>query len=611
MEDHLEPMGALERMNSPADLRALSPHELAPLAAEIRRFLVKRVSATGGHLGPNLGVVELTIAVHRVFASPRDPIIFDTGHQAYVHKILTGRAGDFGTLRTGGGLSGYPSRAESEYDVTESSHASASLSVADGMAKAFELRGEHERSVVAIIGDGALTGGMAAEALNNFAVAPDRPVVIVVNDNGRSYSPTIGGLGARIAAHGADQVARELGIDGIGPVDGHSLPELEQALRRAKDSRRTVLVHARTLKGHGFALAEGDSAELMHSTSAIDPESGAPLHSAPGTTFTDVFGDELCTLAESRSDIVAVTAAMAGPTGLAAFAEQFPDRFFDVGIAEQHAVASASGLALGGMHPVVAMYSTFLGRAFDQLLLDVALLSQPVTFTLDRAGITGPDGPSHHGMWDLALAGIVPGLRVAAPRDEPTLRRALREATAYSVGPTLVRYPKGEVPVPATIFAVLPGGVEVLCRADRHDSTSVAHNPSRMTPEEAVPESAVLIVGIGTMAGQALDCAHALEELGIDAVVATALWVFPVPEALVELAGRASLVAVIEDGAEHGGVASAIEAAMSCRGVDTPLRRFALPQEFIAHASRAEILRAAGLDGPAIADRIADERRRR
>ena len=604
-------MGALERMNSPADLRALSPHELAPLASEIRQLLVERVSATGGHLGPNLGVVELTIAVHRVFSSPRDPILFDTGHQAYVHKILTGRAGNFGTLRTGGGLSGYPSRAESEHDVTESSHASASLSVADGMAKAFELRGENDRTVVAIIGDGALTGGMAAEALNNFFVAAHRPVVIIVNDNGRSYSPTIGGLAARIVSRGANQVAGELGFDCIGPVDGHSLPELEDALRRAKDSRRTVLVHARTLKGHGFALAEGDSAELMHSTSAIDPESGTPLHSAPGTTFTDVFGDELCAIAESRSDIVAVTAAMAGPTGLTAFAERFQDRFLDVGIAEQHAVASASGLALGGMHPVVAMYSTFLGRAFDQLLLDVALLGQPVTFTLDRAGITGPDGPSHHGMWDLALAGIVPGLRVAAPRDEPTLRRALREATAHSEGPTLIRYPKGEVPTPASISAVLPGGVEVLRRADRADSTSVVHDPSRMTTEEAIPEPAVLIVGIGIMAGQALDCAHVLEEQGIDAVAATALWVLPVPEALVELADRASLVAVIEDGAEHGGVGSSIEAAMSSRGVDTPLRRFALPQEFIAHASRAEILRAAGLDGAAIADRIADERRRR
>ncbi|ANI92553.1 1-deoxy-D-xylulose-5-phosphate synthase [Dietzia timorensis] len=604
-------MGALERMNSPADLRALSPHELAPLASEIRQLLVERVSATGGHLGPNLGVVELTIAVHRVFSSPRDPILFDTGHQAYVHKILTGRAGNFGTLRAGGGLSGYPSRAESEHDVTESSHASASLSVADGMAKAFELRGENDRTVVAIIGDGALTGGMAAEALNNFFVAAHRPLVIIVNDNGRSYSPTIGGLAARIVSRGANQVAGELGFDCIGPVDGHSLPELEDALRRAKDSRRTVLVHVRTLKGHGFALAEGDSAELMHSTSAIDPESGTPLHSAPGTTFTDVFGDELCALAESRSDIVAVTAAMAGPTGLTAFAERFQDRFLDVGIAEQHAVASASGLALGGMHPVVAMYSTFLGRAFDQLLLDVALLGQPVTFTLDRAGITGPDGPSHHGMWDLALAGIVPGLRVAAPRDEPTLRRALREATAHSEGPTLVRYPKGEVPTPASISAVLPGGVEVLRRADRADSTSVVHDPSRMTTEEAIPDPAVLIVGIGIMAGQALDCAHALEEQGIDAVAATALWVLPVPEALVELAGRASLVAVIEDGAEHGGVGSSIEAAMSSRGVDTPLRRFALPQEFINHASRAEILRAAGLDGAAIADRIAVERSRR
>lgn len=599
------PMGVLERITSPADLRALSSHELAPLAAEIRRFLVDRVSATGGHLGPNLGVVELTIAVHRVFSSPRDPIIFDTGHQAYVHKILTGRAQEFGSLRTSGGLSGYPARAESEHDVTESSHASASLSVADGIAKAFELRGELDRSVVAIIGDGALTGGLAAEALNNVAVAPHRPIVIIANDNGRSYSPTIGGVSARIAASGAETVARELGIDCIGPIDGHALPEIENALRRAKDSRRSVLVHVRTLKGHGFALAEGDSAELMHSTSAIDPETGIPLHSAPGTSFTDVFGHELCTLAADRADIVAVTAAMAGPTGLTPFAERFPERFFDVGIAEQHAVASASGLALGGMHPVVAMYSTFLGRAFDQLLLDVALLGQAVTFTLDRAGITGPDGPSHHGMWDLALAGIVPRLRVAAPRDEPTLRRALREAVAYSGGPTVVRYPKGEIPAPATITGELPGGVEIVHHGDPPASTSVVPDPKAMTSEDAVPETAVLVVGIGTMVEQALTCARELGDRGIDAVVATAVWVFPVPETIVELAARARMVAVIEDGGEHGGVGSAIGAAMSSRDVDTPLRRFALPQEFIAHAQRAEILRDAGLDGAAIADRIA------
>ena len=602
-------MGVLERITSPADLRALDPLELGTLAAEIRRFLVARVSATGGHLGPNLGVVELTIAVHRVFPSPRDPILFDTGHQAYVHKILTGRAELFESLRTGGGLSGYPSRAESEHDVTESSHASASLSVADGMSKAFELRGERDRCVVAIIGDGALTGGMATEALNNFSVAPHRPLVIILNDNGRSYSPTIGGLAARITAHGADAVAAELGIDCIGPIDGHSIPDLENALRRARATRRTVLVHARTLKGHGFAIAEGDSAELMHSTSAIDPESGALLHSAPGMTFTDVFAEELCELAAGRPEIVAVTAAMAGPTGLTDFAERFPERFFDVGIAEQHAVASASGLALGGMHPVVAMYSTFLGRAFDQLLLDVALLGQPVTFTLDRAGITGPDGPSHHGMWDLALAGIVPGLRVAAPRDEATLRRALREATSHSEGPTVVRYPKGQVPAPVATSGVLPGGVEVLSRMQPHASRSVDTTLPGMTPEEALPGPAALVVGIGTMTEQALAAAHALGERGIDAVAVTALWVLPVPESIVELARRASVVAVIEDGAEHGGLGSAIQASMSARGVDTPLRRFALPQEFVPHASRTDILREAGLDGDVIAGRIASELR--
>ena len=602
-------MNVLDRISGPADLRALDSHEVDELASEIRRFLISHVSATGGHLGPNLGVVELTIAIHREFSSPRDPIIFDTGHQGYVHKILTGRAGKFGSLRTAGGLSGYPSRAESPHDVTESSHASASLGYADGLAKAFEIRGETDRTVVALVGDGALTGGMAWEALNNFAVAPHRPVVIIINDNGRSYSPTIGGLGVQFAENGAEAVASQLGLECIGPVDGHDLPALEAALRRAHEARRTVIVHAKTLKGHGYEPAESDSAEHMHSTAEIDPETGSPLSSSSSTTYTDILGDELCHLAGERPELVAVTAAMSGPTGLSEFAKRFPDRFFDVGIAEQHAVASASGLALGGMHPVVTMYSTFLGRAFDQLLMDVALIGQPVTITLDRAGITGPDGPSHHGMWDLSLAAIVPGLRVAAPRDEPTLRRALGEAVAHADGPTLVRFPKGAVAQPVPTRAVLDDGVEILSRAATETSTSFStdvdgHTPV-MTPEEAIGESSVLLFVVGAMVDVALDCQAELAAAGIDSVVINSVWILPIPARVVELAAKVRQVTVIEDGLARGGIGSATADALSAAGVETPLRHAALPQEFIAHGGRSEILADAGLTGAQIAERIA------
>ena len=458
-------MSLLEQITEPADLRALDPDRLAQVAEEIRTFLITSVSRTGGHLGPNLGVVELTVALHRVFDSPRDPVVFDTGHQSYVHKILTGRREQFDGLRSRGGLSGYPSRAESEHDVVESSHATASLSYADGLAKAFELRGERDRTVVAVIGDGAMTGGMCWEALNNIAPGTERPLVIVVNDNGRSYSPTIGGLADRLGVlrlqpayekamhhtkrtlagrtdpigrtlyqvlHGIkaglkDAVApqelfSDLGIKYLGPVDGHNLAATESALRRAKDFGGPVVVHVVTHKGMGYVHAENHEADLMHSTGVIDPETGKPLSVSGGPDWTSVFSEELCEIGAERDDVVAITAAMAGPTGLQAFGERFPGRLFDVGIAEQHALTSASGLALGGLHPVVAIYSTFLNRAFDQLLMDVALLRQPVTVVLDRSGVTGSDGASHNGMWDLSLTGIVPGVRVAAPRDEPTLR---------------------------------------------------------------------------------------------------------------------------------------------------------------------------------------------
>ncbi|HET9254163.1 MAG TPA: 1-deoxy-D-xylulose-5-phosphate synthase, partial [Pseudonocardiaceae bacterium] len=526
-------MSLLQSVQSPQDVKRLEPAELTRLAAEIRGFLIEKVSRTGGHLGPNLGAVELTLAVHRVFDSPRDPVLFDTGHQAYVHKIITGRAGGFDRLRKRGGLSGYPCRAESEHDWVESSHASAALSYADGLAKAFALAGESSaepsagrRHVVVVVGDGALTGGMCWEALNNIAAAKDRSVIVIVNDNGRSYSPTIGGFaehlstlrlqpgyewvletgkqalqrtpvvgraiyaGLHAAKRGlkdalAPQVLFEdLGLKYLGPVDGHDLRAMEAALRRAKDFGGPVIVHAVTRKGNGYPPAENDAAELMHQVKVMDPRTGAPVAPA-GVTWTSVYAEELIRLAGQRPDLVAITAAMPGPTGLAAFARCFPDRCFDVGIAEQHAVTSAAGLALGGFHPVVSLYSTFLNRAFDQVLMDVALLNAPVTITLDRAGITGEDGASHNGMWDLSVLGIVPGIRVAAPRDAGTLREELAEAIAVEDGPTAVRFPKGPV-IEAVPAAERIGGVDVLARPAYGDGEDV------------------LLVGVGAFAALAV-----------------------------------------------------------------------------------------------------------
>lgn len=475
----------LEQIRGPADLQHLSTHQLRELAAEIREFLIHKVAATGGHLGPNLGVVELTLALHRVFDSPHDPIIFDTGHQAYVHKMLTGRAHEFESLRKKGGLSGYPSRSESEHDWVESSHASAALSYADGLAKAFELSGHRNRHVVAVVGDGALTGGMCWEALNNIA-ASGRPVIIVVNDNGRSYAPTIGGVADHLATlrlqpayeqalqRGRDALRAlplvgkfayrvmhsvkagikdslspqllftDLGLKYVGPVDGHDERAVEAALRHARGFGRPVIVHVVTRKGMGYAPAEDDEADQMHSCGVIDPVTGqATKVAGPGWTAT--FSDALIGYARKRRDIVAITAAMPGPTGLTPFGQQFPDRLFDVGIAEQHAMTSAAGLAMGGMHPVVAIYSTFLNRAFDQIMMDVALHRLPVTMVLDRAGITGSDGASHNGMWDLSILGVVPGMRVAAPRDAARLREELGEALDVDDGPTALRFPKGDV----------------------------------------------------------------------------------------------------------------------------------------------------------------------
>ncbi len=503
----------LAEIRRPADLRGLDRAQLDHLAAEIRGFLIKAVSRTGGHLGPNLGVVELTIALHRVFDSPRDTIVWDTGHQAYVHKLLTGRHTGWDRLKKTGGLSGYPSRAESEHDVVESSHASSSLSWADGIARAEAFTGR-DRHVVAVIGDGALTGGMAWEALNNIAggagngdtaAGADRNVVIVVNDNGRSYSPTIGGLADRLAslrlqpgyervleagkqtlrgtpvfgpalyaglhalkagvkdAVSPPELFSDLGLKYFGPVDGHDTSAMESALSRAKRFGGPVIVHAVTRKGNGYPPAENDEAEQMHSPAAFDPETGAPT-GTPSTGWTDVFAQEMVELGHRRTDVVAITAAMLGPVGLEPFSRAHPGRVIDTGIAEQHALTAAAGLARGGMHPVVALYSTFLNRAFDQLMMDVGLHREAVTLVLDRSGVTGSDGPSHNGMWDLSILGVVPGMRVAAPRDEPTLREELAEALAVTDGPTALRYPKGSVipSVPSLRRIGGDGGVDVL-----------------------------------------------------------------------------------------------------------------------------------------------------
>ncbi|WP_207839159.1 1-deoxy-D-xylulose-5-phosphate synthase [Williamsia soli] len=618
-------MSVLDSVDSPSDLRELTLPQTHELAQEIRDFLIAKVSATGGHLGPNLGVVELTLALHRVFDSPNDALLFDTGHQCYVHKIVTGRKGGFDTLRQRDGLTGYQERAESEHDWIESSHASAALSYADGLAKAFELAGE-ARHVVPVVGDGALTGGMCWEALNNIA-GGDRPMVIVVNDNGRSYAPTIGGFarhlsGLRLqpgyervldegrravlkvplfgalaysALHGLktglkDAIApqamfTDLGIKYVGPVDGHDQEALESALRRAKSFGGPVIVHTVTRKGMGYHHAENDVADQMHSTGIIDPATGKST-SVPAPDWTSVFSAALIEAGSRRKDVVAITAAMPGPTGLAPFGERFPDRMFDVGIAEQHALTSAAGLALGGLHPVVAVYSTFLNRAFDQLLMDVALLGQPVTLVLDRAGVTGPDGPSHNGMWDLSLMAIVPGMRVAAPRDSVRLREELAEALDINDGPTALRFPKGAVPEDIRAIERLDDGTDVLATPSRGD------------------DSDVLIVAVGPFASLALDTAARLAQQGIGATVIDPRWVLPVPESLVELAAAHRLVVTVEDGGVHGGVGSSVSEKLRSAGVSTPVRDVGIAQEFLAPASRNQILDHLGLTAQDVARAI-------
>ncbi|TLP50925.1 1-deoxy-D-xylulose-5-phosphate synthase [Microbispora triticiradicis] len=573
--------GVLDQITGPCDLKRLSPGELTRLAGEIRAELVAAVARYGGHLGSNLGVVELTIALHRVFDSPRDRLLFDTGHQAYVHKMLTGRR-DLRRLRSRGGLSGYPCRAESEHDVLENSHASTALSYADGLAKAYRLSGE-DRRVVAVVGDGALTGGMAWEALNNIGGAGDRPVIIVVNDNGRSYSPTAGGLADHLARlrEGAPgrsggraprPVFEELGVEYLGPVDGHDEAMVEAALRRARALGRPVLVHCVTTKGYGYPPAEDDPVERFHAPGRFDPATGRKTR-ASGRSWTEAFSAELVEIGAEDPHIVAITAAMLHPTGLAAFQAAFPERTYDVGIAEQHAVASAAGLALGGAHPVVAVYSTFLNRAFDQVLMDVALHRLGVTFVLDRAGITGDDGPSHNGMWDLSILQVVPGLRVAAPRDAARLRGLLREAVAVDDAPTVVRFPKGELP-PETDPVAAVGAVDVLARDGTED---------------------VLIVAVGPFAGLCLEVAERLGAQGVGVTVVDPRWVQPIDPAVTELAGRHRLVAVVEDNGRVGGVGDAVARLARDAGLPADVHTFGIPQRFLEHAPRTELLAEIGL----------------
>jgi len=615
----------IESIKSPEDIKGLSQDELVSLAQEIRTFLIEKVSKSGGHLGPNLGVVELTLALHRVFDSPRDVILFDTGHQSYVHKIVTGRAGDFDLLRQRGGIAGYPNRSESEHDVIENSHASTALSWGDGISRGFSITGQSDRSVVVVVGDGALTGGMSWEALNNIASAKDRNLVLVVNDNERSYSPTVGGVATYLSTlrvtqgyerfldwgkevlhktpvvgapiyetlHGVkkgikDIVApqgmfEDLGLKYMGPIDGHDFPALERALAQAKQFGEPVLVHVITEKGRGHQPAIEDEAEKFHAVGVVDPTTGVPVTKST-RTWTKVFSDELVDIGAEREDIVAVTAAMLGPTGLDKFAAAFPERTIDVGIAEQHAVTSAAGMAFAGLHPVVAVYSTFLNRAFDQLLLDVALHKAGVTFVLDRAGITGDDGPSHHGIWDMALTGIVPTLHLAAPRDSARLKEVLREAIAISDAPTVIRFPKGAVPADIPAFE-RRDGIDVLYRGESAD---------------------VLLISVGAMATMSVEAASQAYREGVGVTVIDPRWVKPLPQSLITMADRYKSVVVVEDGIAHGGIASALSEMFRKAGLDTPIHSIGVPLAFIEHSKRSEILGDLGITAQNISREIVE-----
>ena len=617
-------MAILDSVNGPEDLKSLTHKQLLELAQEIRDFLISKVAKTGGHLGPNLGVVETTIAIHKVFDSPNDSIVFDTGHQSYVHKMLTGRK-DFDTLRQKDGLAGYPQRSESVHDIVESSHASSSLSWADGIAKAYKLTEQNDRYVIAVVGDGALTGGMTWEALNNISDDNDRKLVIVVNDNGRSYAPTIGGLARYLNGIRTEKFYRRLyrlskkvffkfgtigrmaystlrgagkGLLGsfapkgmfpnldlkyIGPVDGHDLHAMEAALKQAKKYANPVIVHAITQKGKGYDPAVSDEADQFHAVGQIDPDTGVSIESSGKKSWTSVFADELVTIADNNKSVVGITAAMLIPVGMHKFAAKYPDRVFDVGIAEQHAVASSAGMAFGGLHPVVAVYATFMNRAFDQVLMDVALHKAGVTFVLDRAGVTGPDGASHHGMWDLAMLQIVPGIRIASPRDETRLREQLAEAVAISDAPTVIRFSKGTVANELSAIRRLEDGVDVLHESSAKDG---------------------LILTVGAMAETGIQVAKMLSDQGIGSTVVDPRWVIPVPKSIVKMAADHRLVVTIEDGIRVGGIGTRVRQDLRAAQIDTALSEIGLPDEFLEHASRNEILERVGLTAQSISREI-------
>jgi 1-deoxy-D-xylulose-5-phosphate synthase len=617
-------MSILDRINGPEDLKALKDAEVVELAQDIRDFLISKVAKTGGHLGPNLGVVETTIAIHRVFDSPKDSVIFDTGHQSYVHKLLTGRK-NFDNLRSKDGLAGYPQRSESVHDIVESSHASSSISWGDGIAKAYRLTEQNDRYVIVVVGDGALTGGMTWEALNNISDDNDRKLVIVVNDNGRSYAPTIGGLARYLNGIRTERMYRRLyrlsrkvfykfGMPGrmaystlrgaakgllgtfapkgifpnldlkyIGPVNGHDLNAMEEALSQAKKYANPVIVHAITQKGKGYEPAVSDEADQFHAVGQIDPDTGKAVGDSGKQSWTGVFADEMVEIAGRKKNVIGITAAMLIPVGLHKFADKFPDRVFDVGIAEQHAVTSAAGMSFGGLHPVVAVYATFMGRAFDQVLMDVALHKAGVTFVLDRAGVTGPDGASHHGMWDLAMLQIVPGIRIASPRDGTRLIEELNEAIDISDGPTVIRFPKGSVSQEIPAVRRLADGVDVLLESPAKD---------------------VLILTVGSMAQMGLQVAKMLADQGIGSTVIDPRWVIPVPESVVELASKHRLVVTIEDGIRVGGIGTRVRQDLRAAQVDTALSEIGLPDEFLEHASRDEILDRVGLNAQDISREI-------
>ena len=611
----------LDRIGAPADLRSLSDGDLHALAEEIRQFLVQTVSRTGGHLGPNLGVVELTLALHRVFDSPRDRILWDTGHQAYVHKLLTRPREGFARLRKLGGMSGYPNRTESEHDFIENSHASTGLSYAAGMAEAARRQPAAGR-VIVVVGDGALTGGMAYEALNNIGHRKT-PVIIVVNDNGRSYAPTVGGLAQHLAQqltvlnpsyhrtkNRVDRMLRGvpagdkaieagrrikeslkelvaprtffeyLGIKYTGPIDGHNIEDVERTLRQVSRLGGPAVVHVITTKGRGYGPAEEDEIDHLHGVSAFDVVTAQPL--SRRTSYTDVFGEALVEEAEREPRLVAITAAMGSSAGLGPFAERFPERFYDVGIAEQHAVTFAAGLAVAGLRPVIAIYSTFLQRALDQVMMDVCLHKLPVTFVLDRAGITGDDGPSHHGIFDLTFLRAMPGLTLAAASDPQELRDLLHTAiTREGGGPFAIRFPKGAAgEAESQPVRILPVGEWEVLRQG----------------------SAALLLATGKLVSVAIEAAALLEADGLPLTVINCRYIKPLDPRLEGWARRHPVVLTLEDNVATGGFGSAVSEALAPLGI--PVTVMAVPDSFIEQGGQSELLKQLGLDSQGVAARV-------